>query len=204
VRGEAKNRDEVMHAARGRPSSHGVNPPGHRKWPQLVPPPSARVSPSQLSSHNANLFRVRGHKHRFLWPARCLEHVRCRSNFTFKDIENISAHTAIMSSVKHQYFHPQYGIALVKQGFCWPAFIFGSLWALARRVYPLFFVMLALEVALWFVTGYAAAQGLLGLAFLGLFGTLGYAIVRGKYGNRWVQSFLVARGYNQRNGNAGT
>jgi hypothetical protein len=55
-----------------------------------------------------------------------------------------------MPSIKYQYFHPTHGIALVKQGFSWPAFIFGSLWALTRRIYPLFFAMLAVEAALWF------------------------------------------------------
>jgi hypothetical protein len=107
-------------------------------------------------------------------------------------------------ATKHLYFHPQHGVAQVKQGFCWPAFLFGSLWALARRVYPLFFVMLVIDFALWFVTGYAEAHGSFGLALLGLFGLLAYAIIRGKRGNRWVQSFLVSRGYVLRSGNAGT
>jgi hypothetical protein len=109
-----------------------------------------------------------------------------------------------MPSSKLQYFHPKHGIAMVKQGFSWPAFLFGSLWALARRVYPLFFAMLALDFSLWFVTGYAGAKGSVSFALLGLFGTVAYAIVRGKYGNRWVQTFLVSRGYVLRGGNPGT
>jgi hypothetical protein len=109
-----------------------------------------------------------------------------------------------MPSIKHQYFHPRHGIAVVKQGFSWPAFFFGSLWALARRVYPLFFAMSVLDVALWFVTGYGEAQGSLSLALLGLFGTLGYAVLRGKYGNRWVQALLVSRGYVLRGSKGGT
>jgi len=109
-----------------------------------------------------------------------------------------------MPPIKHQYFHPRHGIALVKQGFSWPAFLFDSLWALARRAYPLFFAMLVLDLALCFITGYAGAQGHFWLALFGLFGTLAYAVVRGKYGNRWVQSSLVSRGYALRSGNAGT
>ena len=102
--------------------------------------------------------------------------------------------------MKHHYFHPKHGIVLVKQGFSWPAFFFGSLWALARRIYPVFFVMLVIDALLWFITGYAAAQHALGLALLGLLGTLVYAVVRGKYGNRWLRSCLVARGYVLRDG----
>jgi hypothetical protein len=109
-----------------------------------------------------------------------------------------------MASPKHLYFHPRHGAVQVKQGFCWPAFFFGSMWALARRVYPLFFVMSVLDLTLWFITGYAQAHASYGLAILGLAGTLAYAIVRGKYGNRWVQSFLVSRGYAPRGVQAGT
>jgi len=109
-----------------------------------------------------------------------------------------------MSAPKLQYFHPRHGIALVKQGFSWPAFFFGSLWALARRVYLLFFLMSVLDIAFWFITGYAAAQGGSGLVLLGLCGTLAYAVVRGKYGNAWLQSFLVSRGYVLRNGVSNT
>ena len=39
LRGDAMNRDEVMHAARGcSVIVHAVNPPGYRRWPQLVLP----------------------------------------------------------------------------------------------------------------------------------------------------------------------
>ena len=109
-----------------------------------------------------------------------------------------------MASQKHLNFHPKHGTVEVKQGFCWPAFFFGSLWALARRVYLLFLGMLALDFTLWFVTGYGQAHGSFGLLLLGLVGNLAYAVARGKYGNRWVQSFLVSRGYVLRNGLVGT
>ena len=107
-----------------------------------------------------------------------------------------------MPSIKHQYFHPRHGITLVKLGFSWPAFFFGSLWALARRVYPVFFAMLAIDGVLWFVTGYAAAQRAVGLTLLGLLGTLTYAVVRGRYGNRWVRSSLESRAYVLRSGSS--
>lgn len=106
-------------------------------------------------------------------------------------------------ATKKLYFHPRRGAVEVKQGFCWPAFFFGSVWALARRIYPLFFVMLLVDLVLWFGTGYAKAHGSSGLALLSLLFAFAYAIVRGMRGNRWVESFLVARGYVLRSGNAG-
>jgi len=100
-----------------------------------------------------------------------------------------------MPALRHRYLYPSHGIAEVKQGFCWPAFLFGSLWALARRRYALFLLMLAVDLLLWFLTGYAGAQRMLGLALLALGATLAYAFVRGRYGNRWIQHSLLAGGY---------
>ena len=60
---------------------------------------------------------------------------------------------------------------------------------------PAFLLLVVVDVGLWFITGYAQAQGAVGLALLGLVATVVYAYVRGKYGNRWLASSLVGRGY---------
>jgi len=96
------------------------------------------------------------------------------------------------------YFHPRHGIAQVKTGFCWPAFFFGSFWALARRAYPLLMLLSVFDFALWFLTGYAAAQDSFALVSLGLACTVAYAYVRGKHGNEWIRTSLEARGYSLR------
>ena len=96
------------------------------------------------------------------------------------------------------FLHPRHGIAQVKPGFCWPAFFFGSFWALARRAYPLYLVMSVFDFAFWFLTGYAGTQGSMGLVSLGLVCTLAYAYLRGKHGNEWIQASLEARGYSLR------
>jgi hypothetical protein len=101
----------------------------------------------------------------------------------------------VMPKDKLFYFHRKHGYVQVKRGFSWPAFLFGSFWALAKRMYLLFFVMFVVEAALWFVTGYANGQGLIGLSLFGAIGTLAYAVVRGKYANRWLESYLAGRGY---------
>ena len=94
------------------------------------------------------------------------------------------------------YFHRQRGTVKVKRGFCWPAFLFGSLWAFARRLgLPAIALLLMAEFLLWFLAGYAGAQRSAGLAWLSLAGTLAYAVVRGAYGNRWVEASLARRGY---------
>lgn len=100
-----------------------------------------------------------------------------------------------MTAPRLKYFHARHGIAVVKQGFCWPAFFFGAMWALARRAYPLFGLMTLLDGGFWFVASYGEAQGSLGLVLSGLLGTLTYAFVRGRYGNRWLVAYLTGQGY---------
>jgi hypothetical protein len=94
------------------------------------------------------------------------------------------------------YFHRQRGTVKVKRGFSWPAFLFGSLWAFARRMWlPAVTLLLVVDFVLWFLTGYAGAQGSAGLALLSLAATIAYAVIRGKYGNRWVEASLLRQGY---------
>lgn len=101
-----------------------------------------------------------------------------------------------MPAKRRSFIHARRGLIKVKQGFSWPAFCFGSLWAAAMHMwFPAFLLLLVVDTALWFITGYAQAQGAVGLALVGLVATVLYAYVRGKYGNRWLESSLVGRGY---------
>ena len=101
-----------------------------------------------------------------------------------------------MPSRRISYIHSRRGLIKVKQGFSWPAFWFGSLWAAAMHMWlPDFLLLCIADAALWFTTGYAQAHGELGLVLLGLVATVAYACIRGRYGNQWLASSLVARGY---------
>ncbi|HET7862838.1 MAG TPA: DUF2628 domain-containing protein [Burkholderiaceae bacterium] len=94
------------------------------------------------------------------------------------------------------YFHRQRGTVKVKRGFCWSAFPFGSLGAFARRMWlRAVALLLVIEFLLWVLTGYAGAQRSAGLALLGLAATIAFAIIRGKYGNRWGEASLARPGY---------
>jgi hypothetical protein len=42
--------------------------------------------------------------------------------------------------VRHGGLDPDRDVALVKEGFCWPAFVFGPLWALTRKLWLAAFV----------------------------------------------------------------
>ena len=98
---------------------------------------------------------------------------------------------------KHVYFlHETKGAMKVKQGFSWPAFFFGSLWAAVKGMWlPHFLVLAVIDVILWVATGFAEASGAAGPALLGLAASLIYAIVRGKRGNAWLTASLTSKGY---------
>lgn len=99
---------------------------------------------------------------------------------------------------KRTYFHPVKGYVHVKQGFSWPAFFFGSFWALVKRMwFPAFALMTVFEILLWFVSGYAQAQRNVGLALLGAASSLIYCFLRGRYGNRLLARVLLNRGFTE-------
>jgi hypothetical protein len=86
--------------------------------------------------------------------------------------------------------HPSGKIEAVKQGWSWPAFLFGFIWALSKRLYGV--------AAFTFFVGYAfaasnrrddvqgAAVFILSVVMTGVLGT---------FGNRWRIENLKSRGY---------
>lgn len=81
---------------------------------------------------------------------------------------------------------------LIKEGFCWPAFLFGPLWSLAHR--------------LWFVTvAVAAFLILLGAAldalgtddFIQFVVTVSFAMLIGAHANDWRRRTLAKLGFRE-------
>ena len=101
-----------------------------------------------------------------------------------------------MDSKKRIFIKGTSGAAYVKEGFSWPAFFFGSLWAAVKGMwYPHFVLMLLVDAVFWFGTGYAEARNMGGVALFLLCATLVYAVLRGRFGNRWRMASLRSRGY---------
>lgn len=102
--------------------------------------------------------------------------------------------------MKHLYFNPHEGVVSVKQGFSWPACIFGSLWAMAHHMWaPYVLVLLPVEVIFGLLTGLVQASHDEAMAIGMLLANLGLAAVRGWYGNRWLADSLRRRGYVENN-----
>ena len=100
-----------------------------------------------------------------------------------------------MASERVGYINPDRGYVRVKTGFSWPAFFFGTLWAVAKGLWLVALAMLVPEAAIWFCSGFAEAHGNAGLAVAGLVFQLAYRVVCGRYANAWWRAKLVRQGY---------
>jgi len=93
------------------------------------------------------------------------------------------------------YANPQGTYEAVKQGWSWPAFFFGFIWALVKKMWALGFGVLAVFFVLGFIGGAAGGDLEQGIDALTSIGGLVLAIVFGVNGNKWRESNLTSRGY---------
>lgn len=91
---------------------------------------------------------------------------------------------------------PNQQIVEVKEGFCWPAFFFGGLWALVRREWLLALAMLLVFGGLVFVDeAFVRGQRSLTRVALMLVAYVAYMLICGLKGNAWRRAALQRRGY---------
>jgi len=83
---------------------------------------------------------------------------------------------------------PDGDAVLIREGFCWPAFLFGPLWALWHGMWRTAIVLLLLSVS---VSGSAMAAGLTDGAELTL--SLGLQAAMGLWANDWRRHVLARR-----------
>ena len=101
--------------------------------------------------------------------------------------------------MQHLHFHPEKGVVMVKQGFSWPAAIFGSLWAIAHHMwFPYVLLLLPIEGLLWFLARYVQAHPSDPMLLVMGITSLALVFVRGRYGNAWMASWLRRHGYTRR------
>ena len=84
-------------------------------------------------------------------------------------------------------------VVLVKEGFCWPAFVLPLVWGLYRRLWLGVLVYLALVAAAAAVVGLGAVDRVTETAL-----ALGLAILVGAEANDWRRRSLARRGYRPR------
>lgn len=98
------------------------------------------------------------------------------------------------------YQHPLHGYEAVKVGFSWPAFFFGALWMLVKKLWAmaglwivLYIVCSVIEKATDQAQGAATAQIAVYLALSAAYFALW--LVPPFKGNQWRESNLIKRGY---------
>jgi hypothetical protein len=78
----------------------------------------------------------------------------------------------------------------VATGFSWGACLLGFMWALSKKMYFASFVMLAINVLLFFTGLWGETADVIGLVL-----SVVFAYACGLYGNEWHRKTLESRGY---------
>ena len=100
--------------------------------------------------------------------------------------------------MKDLYFNPNRGAVEVKRGFNWGAAVFGSLWAVAHRMwYPHVVTLVPIEGILWLLGGYAEAHESVGMVLFVSLAAIALFLVKGRFGSQWLERSLVRRGYSR-------
>lgn len=93
------------------------------------------------------------------------------------------------------YAHSDGRREIIKNGFSWPAFIFGPLWAWRRGMVLLGFGLLALELSIQLIPvlfiDFLAEAGIV----VDLIVTVGVLTWIGGQGNAWLRRSVLSRGY---------
>ncbi|HEX7439032.1 MAG TPA: hypothetical protein VF319_02965 [Caldimonas sp.] len=99
----------------------------------------------------------------------------------------------------HMLFKSPTGeVVRVKIGFSWQAFFIGSLRAVVRRTWLVFGVLaIAYFMFAWMGSAFLASSSTIALLLLLLAVYFGYMVFCGVYGNRWLVSSLLRRGFRQ-------
>ena len=87
---------------------------------------------------------------------------------------------------------PDRDTTLVKEGFCWPAFLFTFFWALWHRLWLVAALIVAVEIVIEVVLLLAGADEITRLACL-----LGFRIFIAYGANDWRRAKLTKRGYRE-------
>ncbi|MCP4133723.1 MAG: DUF2628 domain-containing protein [bacterium] len=93
------------------------------------------------------------------------------------------------------YANPRGTHEAVKQGWSWPAFLFGVIWALVKQMWVLGFGLPGFFFVLGFIAAVAGGDFERGLDGLTSIGGLVVAIVFGINGNTWREANLTSRGF---------
>jgi Protein of unknown function (DUF2628) len=86
-------------------------------------------------------------------------------------------------------------IVIVSTGFSWPAFLFGPLWALAKRQWLLFLLFVLVSIPINLIMELATPTKNLSLMILSLVPSLAFMAVCGFNANRWHKNRLLRNGF---------
>lgn len=93
------------------------------------------------------------------------------------------------------YHHPTRGHQAIKQGFCWPAFLFTVFWTMVKGLWGVAIGVFAVMIVLLGIEASFRLEGEEGAALIMVLTQIGVAVTVGVKGNDWRRSNLQQRGF---------
>jgi hypothetical protein len=91
--------------------------------------------------------------------------------------------------------HPSGKTAEIKLGFSWAACLLGPMWALVKKLWLHFFVLLIVIIPLNVLAEYAEHINNFSLNLISLLSFIAYMYICGRYAGSWLHAALLKRGY---------
>ena len=91
--------------------------------------------------------------------------------------------------------HPNGKTAEIKMGFSWAACLLGPLWAIVKKLWLLFFVLVIVIIPLNLFADYAEHINSLPLSLISLLTFIAYMYICGRFASSWLHATLLKRGY---------
>ena len=92
------------------------------------------------------------------------------------------------------YTSPHGAMEAIKQGWSWPAFFFGCIWACVKKMWALGLGVLVAFLVIGLLFGLAGADESISNSIVNLLAIV-TAIVFGRQGNAWREKYLLSRGF---------
>lgn len=93
------------------------------------------------------------------------------------------------------YSHPQGSTETIKQGWSWPAFFFGWIWALVKKMWHLGAGVIVVFFVLGIIAAIAGGKAEETLTALTGLAAIVLSIVFGVNGNKWREKNIASRGF---------
>ncbi|MDO9161214.1 MAG: TIR domain-containing protein [Methylococcaceae bacterium] len=110
--------------------------------------------------------------------------------------QDVGAAINLKNAKQYKVFqHPSGLVEVVKQGWSWPAFFFGGLWALYKKLWAIGGALLGIAIFIQLIALDSYGEEAQAISAFGSIVSIVVSVVLGMNGNSWRESNLLSKGY---------